>query len=220
MPSEKPLSPRKEPRQRRARETVRAIVEAAARILATDGPSALDTNRIAEVAGVSVGSLYQYFPNKESIVARLVELLLDEDEAFVQDCLVRHAGEPVDTRLRALARAVVERQRAQLPLMQQLLPLVPEVERSQLVHETLERLTAAVLPILVGSGRLAPELRDDPVHLQIALFCITRSVHGVLNAVTLERPEWLDDPRFPKELARPVLALLETRGDPGDPDPE
>ena len=55
---------RKEPRQERARATVEAILEAAARILDRQGWKGFTTNAVAEVAGVSIGSLYQYFPNK------------------------------------------------------------------------------------------------------------------------------------------------------------
>lgn len=59
-------APRRSPRQERSQFTVDAIFEAVARIVATQGEDALTTNRIAEVAGVSVGSLYQYFPSKEA----------------------------------------------------------------------------------------------------------------------------------------------------------
>ncbi|MEM7219426.1 MAG: TetR/AcrR family transcriptional regulator [Pseudomonadota bacterium] len=62
---------RRQPRQRRARQTVEAIVEAAARVLIERGPAGLTTNHIAERAGVSIGSLYQYFPNKGAILAAL-----------------------------------------------------------------------------------------------------------------------------------------------------
>lgn len=55
-------SPRKTPRQQRSQATVDAMVDAAARILATDGFAMMSTNRVAGVAGVSIGSLYQYFP--------------------------------------------------------------------------------------------------------------------------------------------------------------
>lgn len=59
---------RRRPRQARSRALVDAIVDAAARILARDGRESLTTNRVADDAGVSVGSLYQYFPNRESII--------------------------------------------------------------------------------------------------------------------------------------------------------
>ena len=63
--------PRKLPRQDRSRATVDAILEAAARVLVKEGFERTTTNRVAEAAGVSVGSLYQYFPNKEAILFRL-----------------------------------------------------------------------------------------------------------------------------------------------------
>ncbi len=65
------ISPRKEPSQERSARLVAAILEAAVRVLERDGAAAFTTVRVAERAGVSVGSLYQYFPNKESILFRL-----------------------------------------------------------------------------------------------------------------------------------------------------
>ena len=65
------LAPRKEPRQARARETVEAILRAAIHVFATHGYARTTTNLVAERAGVSVGSLYQYFPHKNAILAAL-----------------------------------------------------------------------------------------------------------------------------------------------------
>lgn len=75
---ESELSPRKEARQSRSRETVRAIVEAATHILNTKGASGFTTNHIAKKAGVSIGSLYQYFPNKDSISSKIFETFVEE----------------------------------------------------------------------------------------------------------------------------------------------
>ncbi|MDR3488568.1 MAG: TetR/AcrR family transcriptional regulator [Bradyrhizobium sp.] len=77
-------SPRKTPIQERSKATVDVIAEAAARILAKEGAEALTTNRIAEVAGVSVGSVYQYFPNKEAIVAALLETRLMHSRSLIE----------------------------------------------------------------------------------------------------------------------------------------
>lgn len=71
--SQSDFSPRKQPRQARSKAMVATILEAAVRILIKGGYEAATTIAIAEKAGISVGSLYQYFPNKESIVATLVE---------------------------------------------------------------------------------------------------------------------------------------------------
>lgn len=66
------MNPRKTASQQRSQATVEALLDATARILVREGYERASTNRIAAVAGVSVGSLYQYFPNKESIVAALI----------------------------------------------------------------------------------------------------------------------------------------------------
>jgi AcrR family transcriptional regulator len=69
---------RKEPRQERARATVEAILEAAARILDRQGWGRFTTNAVAEVAGVSIGSLYQYFPNKLALVEAILRRHFDD----------------------------------------------------------------------------------------------------------------------------------------------
>lgn len=80
------LNPRKMPRQSRSSSTVEAILEAAAHILETEGFDGYSTNAIAQYAGVSIGSLYQYFPNKTAITRALIEreigLLLAQLEAL------------------------------------------------------------------------------------------------------------------------------------------
>lgn len=79
-----PLTPRKAPRQERSKKTCDAILKAAADILARDGQAGLNTNHVARRAGVSIGSLYQYYPNKQSIIVALISTrraaLLDEME--------------------------------------------------------------------------------------------------------------------------------------------
>ncbi|MDX2168140.1 MAG: TetR/AcrR family transcriptional regulator [Deltaproteobacteria bacterium] len=91
---------RKTPRQARAQATFDAIVEAAARILNEPGPARLTTNGIAARAGVSVGSLYQYFPNRQAIVRALLERELARAEAM-RPALLDDASQPPLRRLRA-----------------------------------------------------------------------------------------------------------------------
>jgi AcrR family transcriptional regulator len=77
--------PRKQPRQARAQHTVEAIIEASARILEEHGHGGFTTNAVAELAGASIGTLYQYFPDKDALlgalIARETARLVDEAEA-------------------------------------------------------------------------------------------------------------------------------------------
>jgi AcrR family transcriptional regulator len=71
-----PPSPRRRPKQQRSQDLVRAIQQACLKILKEQGPDRLTTHRIAETAGVTIGSLYQYFPNKEAVVADVYHAML------------------------------------------------------------------------------------------------------------------------------------------------
>jgi AcrR family transcriptional regulator len=82
---------RREPKQRRARQTVEAVLDAVVRILKREGVNAVTTNRIAEVAGVSIGSVYQYFPDKRAIFVALHERHIEQIDRVVEGKLFEHA---------------------------------------------------------------------------------------------------------------------------------
>jgi AcrR family transcriptional regulator len=90
------LSARRDPAQERSRQTVDAIVEAAGRLLVEHGRRGVTTNAVAERAGVSIGSIYQYFPNKEAIFASLQERHRDQVMPLVQHTLDRLADPSLD----------------------------------------------------------------------------------------------------------------------------
>lgn len=103
--------PRKSPRQRRSRETVERILDAAARIFDERGYRGTTTNHVAELAGVSIGSLYQYFPNKDALLVALAERHLDAIAASFADRLIalRADAPPVGEVVRSLVDLTVER---------------------------------------------------------------------------------------------------------------
>lgn len=193
-----PFDPRKVPHQRRARETVRAIVDATAHILA-DG-HVLTTNRVAEVAGVSIGSLYQYFPSKEALIAALVERMLDDDLAWADQQLT---DGPLRPQLRGFVAALCERQAAQAALMAALLPLLPLVERDALARRAFAAMAGRLRERLATEDDLRPEL-TEPGRLDRAVFVATRAVRWTLNEAAVDHPEWLRDPSFHEEMARLV----------------
>src|SRR5215469_766668 len=99
----KPLTtPRKHASQERSRATVDALIEATARILVREGFDRASTNRIAEVAGVSVGSLYQYFPGKEALVAAVILRHNQEIMHLVRGALAEVAAQPIEQAVRRL----------------------------------------------------------------------------------------------------------------------
>ena len=109
-----PIAHRRDPSQRRALVLIDAIRQAALEIIEKEGPAALTTNRVADRAGVSIGSLYHYYPNKESIVADLFEVrvqaLVDAIEAMRQS--VHFEDLPLPDALRAyLELALAHRER-------------------------------------------------------------------------------------------------------------
>ena len=102
------FEPRKTPVQARSTVTVEAIFEATIQVLLEVGPDRLTTTRVAERAGVSVGTLYQYFPNKQSLLFSVMEQHLSHvGDAMVQACQRNH-GQPVATMVESVVQAFVD----------------------------------------------------------------------------------------------------------------
>ena len=119
--------PRKHASQERSRATVDALVEATARILVKEGFDKASTNRIAEVAGVSVGSLYQYFPSKEALVAAVIERHNHEIMQTVRAELAHVMNGPVEKAVRTLIAVAVKAHRVDPKLHCVLAEQVPRV---------------------------------------------------------------------------------------------
>ncbi len=161
------LTPRKTPKQARSSQLVEAILQAAIRILEREGAAAFTTIRVAELAGVSVGSLYQYFPNKASILFRL-----QEDEWAATGKLL--AGIFTDTRLgaaerlQAAMRAFFRTECDEAPLRRALGDAAPLYRDSPQAHEQqdggLPTLAALIAEVAPG---LTPKRRAFAVELYI-----------------------------------------------------
>lgn len=101
------VKPRKSPSQQRAQQTVDAILEATARILVEQGWDKTNTNMIARRAGVSIGSLYQYFPNKESLVVALNRRHAQNVHSMIKKEMVHCADTPLKVAVAALVHVIV-----------------------------------------------------------------------------------------------------------------
>jgi len=199
VPDQKPVSRRKEPRQRRARATVDAILFAAAHILKTEGFAHATTNRIAEKAGVSVGSLYQYFPNKQAIVAALRERYVDWYDEFVRAEIERARGLPLREGMRQTVERIVAMNALDPALHGQLAGPVPDHDRAAMRQFIAEMRTYL--------GDHARELGlPDP---ELATFIAVRALEGVIHGISIEAPERLRDPRFVDEVTELFVRYVE-----------
>ena len=127
-------SPRKEASQERSRATVNALVEATARILVREGYDKASTNRIAEVAGVSIGSLYQYFPSKEAMVAAVIERHNRQIGQMVRGELADLATCPLARGVRKLIAVAVKAHNLDPKLHRVLAEQIPRVGRLENVE--------------------------------------------------------------------------------------
>jgi len=127
MASRPAIKPRKDACQERSRATVDALVEATARILVREGFDKASTNRIADLAGVSIGSLYQYFPSKEALVAAVIERHQREIMQTVRKELAEVIAQPVEHAVRKLVAVAIEAHRVDPRLHRVLAEQIPRV---------------------------------------------------------------------------------------------
>lgn len=152
------LRPRKQPRQERSRETVEALLEAAAQVFERHGYAAGTTNRIAARAGVSIGSLYQYFPNKDALLLALVQRHVDEGAARMGPLLAELADDPPPLRdaLQSLVAGLVALH-AGRPALHRV--LFEEAPRPPALRRRLDGLADAAAGAIAAYLRAAPEVR-------------------------------------------------------------
>ncbi len=150
--------PRKSPTQSRSAETVAVIVEAAARVLEERGFEGFNTNIIAERAGVSIGSLYQYFRNKDSLLASLIEREAEPFLSTLQQI-------PADISFQAALRTLIEASVQQQMRRPELARLLDFAERQASFEVLAKNAVDRVQSILIGllSRPNAPEVDDRTV---------------------------------------------------------
>jgi len=173
-------NPRKSASQRRSRATVNSLLEATARILVREGFDKASTNRIAEVAGVSVGSLYQYFPSKEALVAALIDRHNQEVMQAVQGELAEAVNLPLEQAVRKLVAVAVKAHRIDPKLHLVLAEQIPRVGRLENV-ETFNRQNYALFAAYLERRR--DEIRA--VDLGLAAFVCVTSIEALTHTAVL-----------------------------------
>jgi AcrR family transcriptional regulator len=146
------LKPRKRPRQARARVTVDAIFEATIQLLLKDGPHRLTTTRVAERAGVSVGTMYQYFPNKQALVYALNERYLEALAGTIEaTCRAQH-GAPIGQMVEALVDTYWRAKTERADVTRALYRSVAEMDNQALVEAFAARVNAATTAMLASAS--------------------------------------------------------------------
>jgi AcrR family transcriptional regulator len=186
--SKPPTKPRKNASQERSRVTVDALVEATARILVKEGLEKASTNRIAEVAGVSVGSLYQYFPSKEALVAAVIDRHNEEIMQVVRAALAEVADFPIEKAVRKLVTVAVEAHRIDPKLHRVLAEQIPRTGQLAYV-EAFNREVHTLVRAYLESRRKEMR-RIDP---RLATFICVSTIEAVAHNAVLNQAELLSE---------------------------
>ena len=175
-------NPRKNASQERSRLTVDALLEATARILVREGFDKASTNRIAEVAGVSVGSLYQYFPSKEALVAALIDRHNRQVMQAIQGELAEALKLSMEEAVRRLVSIAVKAHRIDPKLHRALTEQIPRVGRLENV-EFFNRQYHALFENYLKSRRGELSVTD----LGLAAFVCVTSIEALTHTAVLHR---------------------------------
>jgi AcrR family transcriptional regulator len=193
---------RRQPTQKRAQETVSAILEAVIGLLKRSGVSAITTNSIAEAAGVSIGSVYQYFPNKRAIFIALHKRHIEQVDRMLQRKISESEGEPLERLVSCLMEGMIEVHASDPELSALLDAEVPHRadgarEFSLRLHEPLRK-------------ALAPHTRSlgGAVKLDLRAFLLGNMLEALGHAVVLRRPRALSQHNAKMEACKAILACL------------
>jgi AcrR family transcriptional regulator len=195
--------PRKKPKQERSKATVDAIVEATGQVFEERGFHKTTTVHVAERAGVSVGSLYQYFPDKRALIAGFFERRLEQDVSLMHAILARGAESSPAALIRVSAEEMVRVYREERALYRSVVEILPLMEETEELQVGLGRAVMLAAHFL----RSRPDvLRGrDPELLATMVFY---GMRGALNAVMARTPEKLDDPHLAEALAGGARGFL------------
>jgi AcrR family transcriptional regulator len=190
---------RRIPRQARAEETVSAILEGAAQVLEAGGLAGFTTNAVAERAGVSIGTLYQYFSNKAGLLHALAEREMRLTIASVAKALRGEGDAPLEERVRAVVRAIINafhgRLRARKAVVQAVLAQGMAIET---VAPVATFIADAESSAHRGIARLGREQQ----------FVLSRALMGAIRAAVLEEAPFFKSRAFEDELVRLVLSYV------------
>jgi AcrR family transcriptional regulator len=197
-----PDEPRKQARQERSRALVESLLRASARILVRDGYAGLTTNAVAAVAGVSVGSLYQYFPNKDALVSALVDAHVESTMARFRADAAGLFALPVEQAIPRFVHIMLEMHRADPGLHRVFAEQLPSMAFPRLEASLEEGVTLARAYLTAHRHELAVE------DLEAAAFLVVHVADSLTHAAVITRPELFATPALESELVCCLVRYL------------
>lgn len=196
---------RRKPSQARAEQTVQLIFEATAQVLKEGGEAALNTNRIAERAGLSIGTLYQYFDSKEAIVLAILSRTREKVMQELDRLMASTEAGSMDPRqlVRAYVKVYVGAFGLGGPNQQELVRLAWRLDRHEAIIQSLREASERLSMHL---QRLNHPLVQPPTSTMV--FVLTRGLAGIVRAAALEASPILGTPAFEEELVNALWGVL------------
>jgi AcrR family transcriptional regulator len=196
---------RREPRQTRSRETVDAVLEAVPRVLKRHGARAITTNRIAEAAGVSIGSLYQYFPDKRAIFTALHDRHVDDVRHVLERTMVDCASASLEDFTRELVERLANVHAEDADLHEIVAGAVPETNHG--FKSALESVFEKVISRAEQEGYGARYGADEANRM---LFVLPHLVEALVHGVAHQKRALISRDAAKDEAIRTVLVYLKS----------
>ena len=198
------MLPRKTAAQKRSRVTVEALLDATARVLTREGYDRASTNRIAAVAGVSVGSLYQYFPNKEALVAALVARHNRDMLTLLREAMAGVASLPLASAIRELVRAMIDAHRVDPDLHRIFDEQIPRMGQLAEIAMVEREIFALVRAYLEDHSR-----EIEPTNLDVVTFICVTSVETLTHEIVIRNADAsFGETNFVEEVTRLIVGYL------------
>ena len=199
---------RKNAKQARAKQSVSAILEATTQLLESSDIDQISTNHIAARAGVSIGTLYQYFPNKTAIFVAIAERDIEQRFKLVAEAITQTDGVLAESSTRRMMRAFIQSfatAKHNAALIRVLMATRAHGEARTLPVDRVAHLLAGAVG---GSGETRPLT-------ETAAFVLTRAVLWTILTATIDAPHLLKKQEFEDELVFLVQSMLRIDRSPG-----
>ncbi len=202
MAKEKQNNTRRRPVQKRAQITVEAMLDAAIKLLKRAGSTSLTTNRIAETAGVSIGSVYQYFPDKQAIYRALHDRHIAQVDSVMRRRLLECADATLEELIGSMIDGMIEAHEAD--------PELSILLQSQVPHRSGNTVDFSIRNLTLFRDALAPHRKEfgRKIDLNLQTFVVIKMIDSLGHGIVLQRPSGSSLSRARAEVIQAVAAYL------------